>query len=175
MYIIVVAIMVHPAFTTCQTRPDRTRRDRTRCSARSRDAVIVCKVRCCLSWGDGPIYMYSNILCMYVYIYIHIHIHVWPSHRAWKSGTASHPLRCGRSHHLRNCVMYIYIYIYTHTHTCDTYTTIHTCVCIYIYIYTICMFTPFGIVSKFKGNNLSNTTCLTQAFFKSGEECSEFW
>ena len=69
----------------------------------------------------------------------------------------------------------IYIYIYIHTRTHVIHILLYTHVCVYIYIYTICMFTPFGIVSKFKGNNLSNTTCLTQAFFKSGEECSEFW
>ena len=26
-----------------------------------------------------------------------------------------------------------------------------------------------------RGNHLSNTTCLTRAFFKSGEECSTLW
>ena len=30
-------------------------------------------------------------------------------------------------------------------------------------------------VKVFRGNHLSNTTCLTQAFFKSGEECSTLW
>ena len=47
---------------------------------------------------------------------------------------------------------------------------IHVCVCIslslYIYIYIY-------VYTYVRGNNLSNTTCLTQAFFKRGEECSK--
>ena len=62
--------------------------------------------------------------------------------------------------------LYIYIYIYIHIH-------IHTCTSIYIYIYIyIYMHAEFPC---FRGNNLSRTTCLTQAFFKRGEDCSTLW
>ena len=34
----------------------------------------------------------------------------------------------------------------------------------------------YHIVSDmFRRNHLSNTTCLTQAFFKRGEQCSKLW
>ena len=49
--------------------------------------------------------------------------------------------------------IYIYIYIYI---------CIFICVYIYVYIY---------IYILLRGNHLSNTTCLTQAFFKLCESC----
>ena len=33
---------------------------------------------------------------------------------------------------------------------------------------------PFSVLG-FRGSHLSNTTCLTQVFFKSGESCSKLW
>ena len=47
--------------------------------------------------------------------------------------------------HISAAYIYIYIYIYIYVHIITTY------------------------------NRLSNATCLTQVFFKSGEECSEVW
>ena len=51
--------------------------------------------------------------------------------------------------------MYIRIYIYIYT----------ICIVLYIHTYT---YTSIRITSL-RGNHLSNTICLTQVFFKSGE------
>ena len=55
------------------------------------------------------------------------------------------------------------------------------CVCIYIYIYTdkSAGVRPWKACTNlyrtcFSGNHLSNTTCLTQVFFKSDKSCSKF-
>ena len=65
------------------------------------------------------------------------------------------------------CV-YIYIYIYVYTCIC-----MYVCIYIYIYIF-ICVYVCV-YVYKFRGNHLSNTTCLRLVFFKNGELCSNLW
>ena len=64
--------------------------------------------------------------------------------------------------------MYTYTYIYIYIHT---------------YAQSIHCMLPYGVpprtVSKkgpwLRENHLSNTTCLTQVFFKSGEQYSKLW
>ena len=54
----------------------------------------------------------------------------------------------------------LYLYIYTHMYVC-----MYVCMCIYIYIYTYILYIYIYI----------SITCLTQVFFKRGEECGQLW
>ena len=89
--------------------------------------------------------------------------------------------------HMYVCI-YIYIYAYMHMYVCVCIST-H----IYIYIYMNAMDLYFNVeINKqrackycvvwylnvemriLRGKHLSNTTCLTQLVFKSGEPCGKF-
>ena len=62
--------------------------------------------------------------------------------------------------------MYVYVCMYVCMHVC-----MYVCMYVCIYIY-ICYYQDAGyyIILSGGGNHLSNTTCLTRVFFKSGEE-----
>ena len=113
----------------------------------------------------SEINMYTHIcICMYlslsIYIYICIYIYIYI------------------------CIC-IYIYIYTYIHTVVRmyvciYIYIHICIHIYMYIHiytgNICIHICIYVyIHTFRVNHLSNTTCVTQVFYKSGERCSKLW
>ena len=62
--------------------------------------------------------------------------------------------------------IYVYVCIYIYIYIC-----MYICIHIYIYIH---MHIRKSVQPPFMGKHLSNTTCITGAFFKSGEICSRF-
>ena len=78
--------------------------------------------------------------------------------------------------------MHICVYTHVYKHVCICmYVYIYIYICIYIYIY-ICRsasrtkkepsLDALPQIPCIRGSHLSNTTCLTQVFFRSGESCS---
>ena len=103
------------------------------------------------------IYIYIYILCIYTYMYVSLYISLY-------------------------IYIYIFIYIYIYIHVYDIYIYIH--IYIYIYIYICCgprsgrhNFRNGALdkTAKLGGKHLSDATCLTQAFFRNGEECCKAW
>ena len=80
--------------------------------------------------------------------------------------------------------MYAYMCVYTCIQTCmymyvRIYIYIYICIYIYIYICRSASRTKkepsldaLPQIPCIRGSHLSNTTCLTQVFFRSGESCS---
>ena len=72
--------------------------------------------------------------------------------------------------------LYIYIYIYvclSLSLSLSLSLPMYVCMYIYIYIYIYMYIYIYIYMYDFRGSHLSNTTCLTQVFLKSGECCSK--
>ena len=91
-------------------------------------------------------------VCIYIYIYIYIYV----------CGPFGYPCRW----EIRgNVISYYVVFYYSMGHHVISYYSRLTYVYVYIYVY-VCP-------PLLRGNRLSNSTCLTQVFFNSGESCSK--